>query len=365
MNVENPRLRVTALVDTYNHERFIAEAIESVLAQDFPAAEMEILVVDDGSTDSTPDVIRRYGSRVRPIRKENGGQAAALNAGFAEARGEIIAMLDGDDVWLPNKVRRVVEVFDEHPEAGMVLHPYQYWYPDEDRCGDDPSFVPLCGYIPDQPESILRFGGVGTCSTAVRRDVALRVFPVPEGMKVFADSFFICAAIFAAPLVAIKEPLTRYRHHSSNLTARGAADLARLRRSNESFRCAIAETRRWLEANGFLASSPSAALILERMALVEQVQQFALRAPGRAEFFAHLRRYHRLYSRLWSRSYGIFDSLKAFAGLVLGYQGYYAAQRLYRGRLALPQLRESVLPAMRQELRPAGSVGRPETVKLQ
>ena len=66
---------ISALIDTYNHERFIAQAIESVLAQDFPASEMEIVVVDDGSTDSTGTIVQNYAPRVRYLRKANGGQA--------------------------------------------------------------------------------------------------------------------------------------------------------------------------------------------------------------------------------------------------------------------------------------------------
>jgi glycosyltransferase involved in cell wall biosynthesis len=88
---------VTVLIDTYNHERFIEEAIVSVLAQDFPASDTEILVVDDGSTDRTPDIVRKFEPRVRLLRKENGGQASAFNAGIPEATGEIVAFLDGDD----------------------------------------------------------------------------------------------------------------------------------------------------------------------------------------------------------------------------------------------------------------------------
>src|SRR4029077_10943591 len=98
---------VTALVDTYNHEAFIEEALHSVLAQDFSSSEMEILVVDDGSTDRTPELVRNFAHRVRLIRKINGGQASAFNAGIAEARGEIVALLDGDDWWAAKKVKRV------------------------------------------------------------------------------------------------------------------------------------------------------------------------------------------------------------------------------------------------------------------
>src|ERR1700687_5273333 len=82
---------VTALIDTYNQGSFIEEAIDSVLAQDFPADQMEILVVDDGSADDTRERMKKYSDRVRYIYKENGGQASALNRGFAESQGEIVA----------------------------------------------------------------------------------------------------------------------------------------------------------------------------------------------------------------------------------------------------------------------------------
>src|SRR5580658_10377580 len=114
--------KVTVLIDTYNHERFIEEAIVSVLEQDFPRSEVDILVVDDGSTDRTPEIVRKFQPRVRLVRKANGGQASAFNVGIAEARGEIVAFLDGDDWWSCNKVARVAQVFDASPEVGLVGH---------------------------------------------------------------------------------------------------------------------------------------------------------------------------------------------------------------------------------------------------
>src|SRR5882724_5067565 len=98
---------VSVLIDTYNHERFIEEAIQSVLSQDFPAAEREILVVDDGSTDCTPQILAKYASQIRILRKPNGGQASAFNLGIPECQGELIAFLDGDDWWAPNKLSTV------------------------------------------------------------------------------------------------------------------------------------------------------------------------------------------------------------------------------------------------------------------
>src|SRR5271155_722079 len=113
---------VTVLVDTYNHERFIEQAIASVLGQDFPSEEMEILVVDDGSTDRTPEIVRRFEPRVRLIRKTNGGQASAFNAGIPEARGEIVAFLDGDDWWARNKLTRAVQAMAADASVGIVGH---------------------------------------------------------------------------------------------------------------------------------------------------------------------------------------------------------------------------------------------------
>ena len=75
---------ISALIDTYNQERFIAQAIESVLAQDFPQSDFEVLVIDDGSTDGTGEVLRRFAPRVRYLHKPNGGQASAFNAGVRE-----------------------------------------------------------------------------------------------------------------------------------------------------------------------------------------------------------------------------------------------------------------------------------------
>ena len=100
---------VTVLVDTYNHERFIEEAIVSVIEQDFPRGDVEILIVDDGSTDRTPEIVAKFEPRVRLVRKPNGGQASAFNAGIPQARGAIISFLDGDDWWKKNKLSAVDE----------------------------------------------------------------------------------------------------------------------------------------------------------------------------------------------------------------------------------------------------------------
>src|SRR5258708_36448003 len=105
---------ITALVDTYNHERYIEQALVSVLEQGLSPAELEIVVVDDGSTDLTPSIIQKFAPRVKHVRKKNAGQASAFNAGFAEARGEIMAFLDGDDWCAREKLSAGAERLERH-----------------------------------------------------------------------------------------------------------------------------------------------------------------------------------------------------------------------------------------------------------
>jgi glycosyltransferase involved in cell wall biosynthesis len=124
------KLPISVLIDTYNHERFIEKAIHSVLEQDFPVADREIIVVDDGSTDRTPQIVQRFERKLRYIRKENGGQASAFNIGIPECRGEIIAFLDGDDYWLPGKLSRVAEVLEKNSAVGFVGHAIKESLPD-------------------------------------------------------------------------------------------------------------------------------------------------------------------------------------------------------------------------------------------
>ena len=118
--MKTPRLSV--LIDTYNHERYIEQAVVSAIEQDFPAADYEILVVDDGSTDRTPEIVRKFAPRVRLLTKKNGGQASAFNAAFPELRGDIVAFLDGDDWFAPGKLTAVMNALEEHPEAASVGH---------------------------------------------------------------------------------------------------------------------------------------------------------------------------------------------------------------------------------------------------
>ncbi len=109
---------VSAVLPVFNGERFVAAAIDSILAQNY--APIEIIIVDDGSTDGSVDVVARF-PEARLIKQKNSGAAAARNTGVRESRGDFIAFLDHDDCWEPEKTRLQVEHLEKHPDVGFVL----------------------------------------------------------------------------------------------------------------------------------------------------------------------------------------------------------------------------------------------------
>ncbi|MEO1389785.1 MAG: glycosyltransferase [Cyanobacteria bacterium J06634_6] len=226
---------VTVLIDTYNHEQFIEHAIVSVLEQDLENKDWEILVIDDGSTDRTPDIIRKFSSQVRYIRKQNGGQASAFNLGIPEAKGEIIAFLDGDDWWRQDKLRRVLKVLETSPEVGAVGHGIIEAY-DSGTKRQVAISSPLQLYIQDI-DSALTFQRVrsqlGTSRFTARKSLLEGILPVPDDLVVEADEFMFTLAAATVPTIILSECLTYYRLHGNNLYQFSHYDEAKLRRKNQ------------------------------------------------------------------------------------------------------------------------------------
>jgi glycosyltransferase involved in cell wall biosynthesis len=336
---------VTALIDTYNQERFIAEAIESVLAQDFPASEMEILVVDDGSTDGTREQVLRFGERVRYIRKENGGQASALNRGFEEARGEMVAMLDGDDVWLPTKVSRVAAEFEQEPDAVVVCHPCVTWHSDEELEMEDQTFHPIRGMMPLAQEDLLRYGDYGTWGMTLRREAAGELFPIPENLHIYADSYIVLLAVFAGKVVGVKECLTKYRYHASNLASFRQPDATKAKRRWACYSSAVQEGKKWLVRHGEDLNRPDVAALIKRHDLVEQMLRYSWEPPGRLTFFRHLQEHNRIYAPLWTQRYRIFRHALSLAGFALGYKRFTSLNGAYAKHSLPLALRGRLFPA--------------------
>jgi cellulose synthase/poly-beta-1,6-N-acetylglucosamine synthase-like glycosyltransferase len=213
------RPSVTALIDTYNQEAFIEKAIDSVLQQDFPAEETEILVVDDGSTDRTPELVRKFAPRVRLLRKQNGGQASAFNAGIPEARGEIVAFLDGDDWWATEKLSSVARVFAAEPAVGLVGHGTTQVYPDGRQQAELPRELTRFRLTSKEQARIFRMrrGFLGTSRMAYRRELLNRMGSVPEALKFEADEYLFTLAGLYADVIILPKSYTFYRLHGGNL----------------------------------------------------------------------------------------------------------------------------------------------------
>jgi glycosyltransferase involved in cell wall biosynthesis len=111
-------MHASVVIPTYNHSHFLREALDSALGQTL--APHEVIVVDDGSTDETPEILASYGERIRVVRQENRGLASARNAGAERVRGDSIAFLDSDDVWMPTKLERQLARLRDEPELGLV-----------------------------------------------------------------------------------------------------------------------------------------------------------------------------------------------------------------------------------------------------
>ncbi|MGA8180447.1 MAG: glycosyltransferase [Desulfobacterales bacterium] len=116
--------RVSVIIPTYNRARIIEEAVDSVLAQDYK--DFELIIVDDGSQDNTSEVLAAYGNGASILFQKNKGVSAARNRGISEASGKLIAFLDSDDLWLPQKLSAQVEFFDQRPEA-LICQTEEIW----------------------------------------------------------------------------------------------------------------------------------------------------------------------------------------------------------------------------------------------
>ncbi|MEO0984905.1 MAG: glycosyltransferase [Cyanobacteria bacterium J06639_14] len=203
---------VTVVVSNYNYGRFIAEAIESVLNQTYQ--NFELIVVDDGSSDNSRDIIQSYGDRLIPIFQENAGQGAAFNAALTQAHGEIICFLDADDYYRADKLAKVVAAFAAHPEWVQISHGRTSIDADGNILGHDPTFFSQGDVKP----LLLKWGRYAwaiTSALAYRRAVLDQVLPIPPRPRA-ADTYLTATVPFYGPVGVLPEPLMFYRKHGKN-----------------------------------------------------------------------------------------------------------------------------------------------------
>jgi glycosyltransferase involved in cell wall biosynthesis len=225
---------VDVVIDNYNYGRFIANAIESALGQTHP--NVKVIVVDDGSTDESRDVIGLYENRVDVVLKENGGQASALNAGFSRCEGDAVIFLDSDDVLRPDAAALVARAFAAEPDAVKVQYRMEVIAEDGSPTGDVQPLehLPLPTGDVRQAELTFPFDLVwmGMSGNAFRTSALRRLMPIPEReYGLGADWYLVHLAPLLGRVVSLGDVAGRYRIHGSNMYASPgtALDLAHVR----------------------------------------------------------------------------------------------------------------------------------------
>jgi glycosyltransferase involved in cell wall biosynthesis len=228
----NSKPLVSAIIIFLNEEEFIREAIESVFAQTY--GRWELILVDDGSTDGSTAIAQQYmkkhPGRVCYLEHEghqNRGMSASRNLGIRQAKGQFIAFLDADDVWLPHKLEQQVAILESQPEAAMVYGPTQWWYSWTEKPEDiQRDFVHELGVPPNTlikpPMLLARFledEGISpcTCSVLVRREVVERTGGFEEIFRgMYEDQAFCAKVCLKAPVYVSGECGYRYRQHPNS-----------------------------------------------------------------------------------------------------------------------------------------------------
>jgi glycosyltransferase involved in cell wall biosynthesis len=213
-------MMLSVVIPAYNSGRFIGDAIESALAQG--RSDMEVLVVDDGSTDDTVEVVARYGDAVTLIRQANAGAAVARNTGVRAARGRYLAFLDADDVWLPGKIDAQLAHLEQHPEVSLCCTRWELLHPDSsgsyivDTPKSDRKALAEAGYSKLTYADLLLDCEVWTSTVIVRRELLHQVGGFDPALRRGQDYDFWLRASRVTPIHRVDAALALYRMGSGH-----------------------------------------------------------------------------------------------------------------------------------------------------
>lgn len=216
-------ISVAAIIPTYNCGRYLPEAVESVRRQTYPIS--EIVIVDDGSNDGTEQIVSRLGSDIRYITQTNAGPSAARNNGVNAATSDWVAFLDADDIWLPEKTERQIELIEKHPELALVATNRT----EVDATGEvllnslfekhrfKDCFEQLAGDpIPNALAMLIRANFVPTSSALVNRKVFLELQGFNTNIRFSEDLELWCRIASSHPVGCLPTVQSLYRRHDSN-----------------------------------------------------------------------------------------------------------------------------------------------------
>ena len=205
---------VSVVIPAHNAAPFIGEALDSVFAQGIYG--LEVVVVDDGSTDGTADAAARHGGRVQVIRQQAAGSGRARNRGLAATSAPLVAFLDADDLWVPSKTRLQLEVLDRRPELGMVFSDmvaFRGNRTERTTYFQQRGFDGRCAL-----SSIFLYDMISTPTVLVRRACLEAAGPFDESLRIGQDTdlWFRIARLY--PFAVVNQTLVRRRFHGGNVT---------------------------------------------------------------------------------------------------------------------------------------------------
>ncbi len=243
-----PRPTYSVIINNYNYGSFIERAVDSALAQD--AENVEVIVVDDGSTDHSRTVLERYRPQVQLVFQENRGQAGAINAGVLASRGDILCFLDADDWCAMGKLSAIGAAFAADPRLSLVYHRLQ-------PVLSDGTFtlrpIPRTLCSGDLRRRLTRSAGWWpfplTSAVAIRRAAWNEVGPIPESFRISADAWLVGIYPFVGRVAALPEVQGYYRIHN-NSWYRSVDDAAMLRKRMSHWESTVEVTNRFLADHG-------------------------------------------------------------------------------------------------------------------
>ncbi|NQU10571.1 glycosyltransferase family 2 protein [bacterium] len=208
---------ISAIIPTYNYGRFVGLAVDSALAQTAPA--LEVIVVDDGSTDDTRERLQTYGDRIRYVYQQNRGLSAARNTGIREARGDWVALLDSDDVWAPGKLATQATVVAQCPAAVLVATE-RYHFSDQPPAQPAPGGESPPSWRAITFAELLEAPLFAPSSVMIRRECFAAAGMFDESLRAVEDLDMWLRLAARHPVVRVEAPLTGVRTHPESMSTK-------------------------------------------------------------------------------------------------------------------------------------------------
>jgi glycosyltransferase involved in cell wall biosynthesis len=304
---------VSIIITTYNYGLFIEKAIESVINQNFSSKDMEIIVIDDGSSDDTYEIVKKYKDKIKYIYKENKGQASALNVGFENSNGEYLILLDADDYFREDKVLKVVEEFEKYGEVGYVGNGFKYVDKEGKEIRGEIRKIEFHNLKMDERNFYLIKNGLrGPSGISLRKSHIIKILPIPEDLKYAADIYLNGSLLWFTNFSFLKDELTYVRIHGENVGIRYKREIDTLNYHINAMKRALFYIKKNSEKSGNYAPSifkksikPLEIEIMEK----EFLLSYLLNRPKKKDLL-HIEIEHLKLCKEWSPLYKFYRILR-------------------------------------------------------